>query len=166
VVIVSETISKDGHPVKQIVNEIFTIVNVSYDRKIVKHMKRLEPLKDYVRRIRTEKRLSLSEVSRNSGNKIASSYLHRIENGNVVNVSPLKLKALAKGLGVSEEEVFNIVRGIRPREVPILEDEEVALILTKYQKLSEEEKRELVEIFSFLEKEIDRRLQKRRKTRD
>ena len=35
----------------------------------------------------------------------------RIENGDVENVSPKKLQALAKGLGESEEHIFSLVRG-------------------------------------------------------
>lgn len=66
---------------------------------------------EFVRRSRNEKRLSLNDVQRQSGNKIANSYVSRIENGIVTNVTPEKLKALARGLQVSEEEIFAIVRG-------------------------------------------------------
>lgn len=71
------------------------------------------PLALFVRRMRIEKRLSLNDVVRESGNKITNAYVSRIENGHVQSPSPPMLVALAKGLGVSEDELFVLVRGIR-----------------------------------------------------
>ncbi len=68
-------------------------------------------LADYVSRIRQEKRLSLNDVVRQSGNQIANSHVSRIENGLTTNVTTDKLRALAKGLGVSEDEIFAVARG-------------------------------------------------------
>ncbi len=50
------------------------------------------------------------------GNKIASSYVSRIENGvaDPTGITPKKLSALALGLGVPEEEIFAIARGLVP----------------------------------------------------
>jgi transcriptional regulator with XRE-family HTH domain len=70
-----------------------------------------ETLADYVSRIRQEKRLSLNDVVRQSGNQIANSHVSRIENGFTTNVTTDKLRALAKGLGVPEEEIFAVARG-------------------------------------------------------
>lgn len=81
-----------------------------------------ENLADYVRRARTAKGLSTTDVesaSRIGGAKgISDAYVTRIENGYVTNVSPDKLHALAKGLGVSEDELFAVARGrsIKPRK--------------------------------------------------
>src|SRR5437867_37748 len=74
--------------------------------------KKQETLSDFVRRIRRERNLSLTDVQRRSGRLIASSYVSRIENGYILNVTPKKLKALAKGLGVSEDQIFAITRGL------------------------------------------------------
>ncbi len=76
-------------------------------------------LANYVKRVRTEKRLSLKAVERQSGrrgNQIASSYVSRIENGvaDPTGITPKKLSALALGLGVPEEEIFAIARGLTP----------------------------------------------------
>lgn len=70
-------------------------------------------LADFVRRVRDEKGYSLEKVQQLSGNKINASYVSRIENGYVSeeSVTPKKLQALAKGLGVAEEEIFTVVRG-------------------------------------------------------
>lgn len=71
-----------------------------------------ETLADYVSRVRVqEKHLSLTAVGRNSGGQIDGSYVSRIENGIVTNVSPEKLSALAKGLDVPEDEIFAVARG-------------------------------------------------------
>jgi transcriptional regulator with XRE-family HTH domain len=81
-------------------NRVFTVNN-----------KEPETLADFVQRIRAEKRLSLSDVERQSGGQITDGYVSRIENGYILNVTPKKLVALAKGLGVSEDEVFAVARG-------------------------------------------------------
>jgi transcriptional regulator with XRE-family HTH domain len=73
-----------------------------------------ESLADYVRRIRNEKGLSLSDVRRASGNRIANSHISRIENGEVKGVGVEKLTALAKGLGIPGEELFAVARGRIP----------------------------------------------------
>ena len=72
-----------------------------------------ERLADYVRRVRNEKGFSLSKVEKNSGSEIDASYINRIENDLIRNVTPEKLSALAKGLEVSEDEIFAVARGKR-----------------------------------------------------
>ena len=74
-----------------------------------------ETLQDYVRRVRIEKNLSAVDVETRSANTISDAYVLQIENGAAKNPSPEKLKALAKGLGVSEDEVFRVARG-RPAQ--------------------------------------------------
>lgn len=71
-----------------------------------------ETLADYVRRIRLEKRLSLTDVKRQSHGLISDAYVSRIENGHSANVSPRMLRALAAGLRVPEDEVFARARGL------------------------------------------------------
>ena len=73
-----------------------------------------EELKSFVRRIRREKNLSTSDIQKRSQGKISDAYVSKIENGEVQNVSPAKLRALADGLGVSEEEIFRVARGLEP----------------------------------------------------
>ena len=71
-------------------------------------------LAEYVRKTRLAKRFTATEVERNSGGKISDSYISRIENGQVTNVSFDKLEALAEGLQVPRDEVFRIARGLSP----------------------------------------------------
>lgn len=72
-----------------------------------------EKLPDYIRRIRAEKGLSTADVEKKSGFTVTDGYVSHIENGRVKNVSPEKLRALSKGLGVSEDEIFAVARGAK-----------------------------------------------------
>lgn len=73
--------------------------------------KQLERLSDYIARILNERRLTSYDVQTRSGNEIGQSYVVKLKNGDITNPSAQKLKALAKGLGVSEDELFAIARG-------------------------------------------------------
>jgi transcriptional regulator with XRE-family HTH domain len=76
-----------------------------------------EALGDFVRRIRREKNLSLTDVSAKSaraGKRIAASYINRIENKPTLNPSLNSLSALANGLGVPVEELFARAIGVIP----------------------------------------------------
>jgi len=75
-------------------------------------MMRSETLAEFVRRVRIDKNLSAGDVSRRALGEISDTYVNRIENGLVKNASPEKLKALSKGLGISEDEVFRVARGL------------------------------------------------------
>src|SRR5947208_12700072 len=72
-------------------------------------------LADYVRRIRNENSLSLAEVSTRSRGRISKTHINRIENGSVSRVSLLKLRALARGLSVPEDELIAVAQGKSPR---------------------------------------------------
>jgi transcriptional regulator with XRE-family HTH domain len=114
-----------------------------------------ENLADFVRRIRNEKRLSTPDVERLSNFKITDGYVSRIENNGVKNVSPEKLSALAKGLGVTEEEIFAVVRGRNPNEQSKTE-ERFRLLGKKFNDLDEEYKTKIEFLVEILEREIAR----------
>jgi transcriptional regulator with XRE-family HTH domain len=76
----------------------------------------LETLAQYVKRIMDEKGLSSRDIQARSGRKIADSYVTKILNGITTNPSIGKTKALAEGLGVDEDEVFKVARGIPLKE--------------------------------------------------
>lgn len=91
---------------------------ISADRNIsllvVQNVQRVkEDLADYVRRMRSEKGLSLKDVEVKSGGRISKGYVGQIENRTVLgqSVTPQKLQALSVGLGVSEDEIFAVARG-------------------------------------------------------
>jgi|SRR5215213_5524356 len=75
-----------------------------------------EELSQYVKRVMGEKKLSLRDVQRGSGDRITQGYVGAIVKGAYANPSIQKLKALARGLGVDEEEVFRVARGVSGTE--------------------------------------------------
>src|SRR6267378_2477645 len=80
-----------------------------------KHRGVANSLPDYVRRVRHERNLSLATVSARSGGRIGKTHINRIENGLIKSVSLGKLRALALGLGVPEDEVVAVAQGKFPR---------------------------------------------------
>jgi transcriptional regulator with XRE-family HTH domain len=104
-----------------------------------------ERLSDFVRRIRKEKNLSLSDVSKQSarfGKLIAASYICRIENEPKRRPSPDRLAALANGLGVPVEELLARAIGIVPSGSSSDEFE----LLTRFRKLPPERKADVLKI--------------------
>src|SRR6185295_2351511 len=71
-------------------------------------------LPDYVRRLRHERNLSLAVVSARSRGKIGKTHINRIENGLVSSISLTKLRALAMGLGIPDDEIIAVAQGKFP----------------------------------------------------
>ena len=104
-----------------------------------------EPLCDFVRRIRREKNLSLSDVSKQSarfGTRIAASYVCRIENEPNRRPTANSIAALANGLGVPVEELLSRVVGL----TPIGNSNDEFELLTRFRKLSPERKADVLKI--------------------
>lgn len=148
------------------INKSLLLSNLAYVKCFVVDKQRPESLADYVRRVRNEKRLSLSEIQRNSQNGINSSYVSRIENGLIRNVTPEKLRALSRGLGVSEDEIFDVARGkTAVNGSDLADDEQVAALFYDYKDLTDEDKQELRAIWEMFREEIRRRKLKPKKKR-
>jgi transcriptional regulator with XRE-family HTH domain len=75
-----------------------------------------EDLSQYVKRVMRSKRLSLRDVQRQSGDRITQGYVGAIVQKANANLTVEKLRALADGLNVDEEELFRVARGV-PRDV-------------------------------------------------
>ena len=73
-----------------------------------------ETLAQYVTRVIKEKKLTHQEVRKLARGKITDGYVRGIMTGKARNLSVDKLKALASGLGVSEDEIFRVARGLPP----------------------------------------------------
>lgn len=116
---------------------------------------RMEQLAEFVRRTRKEKGLSTPDVERNSGYKISDGYVSQIENLYIKNVSPEKLAALAKGLGVTEEEVFAAARGKTPNR-DVITDEKFELLSLKFGTLDGRQKAKAEVLIEVLERELER----------
>lgn len=68
-------------------------------------------LSRYVRRKLQQKKLTLREVERQAGGEITNSYISKILNGSVTNLTVDKIAALARGLGADGREIFDVVYG-------------------------------------------------------
>lgn len=100
-------------------------------------------LPDYVRRLRHERNLSLAEVSTRSRGKIGKTHINRIENGQVGSVSLTKLRALALGLGVLEDEIISVAQGKFPRTESKADEEK---LLNYFRHLSRERQQDVLRI--------------------
>lgn len=79
-------------------------------------MSKLESLPEYVRRIMKEKGLKPKDVEVRSGGKIDAAYVFKIQRGNFKYPSVVKLQGLAEGMGVDEDELFKVARGVPIQE--------------------------------------------------
>jgi transcriptional regulator with XRE-family HTH domain len=119
-----------------------------------------ESLDKYVRRVLKNKRLSLMEVSRRARGGISDAYLCSITKGNFGSLTVAKLKALAEGLGVPEQEVLAVACGSEPGSEPDFESSKFDSLFNKYRGLSDEDKRELGPILEMFEREVEWRQKK------
>lgn len=124
-------------------------------------MSRQESLGRYVRRILKEKGLSYSEVQQRSQGMISDSYIGNIVTGTVGSVTVAKLKALARGLDVSEDEVFAVARGSSPADLRDFQKSRFAALFDKYKKLPGDDQKEMLVLLEAIEHEIDRRQMRR-----
>jgi len=77
---------------------------------------RQETLADYVRRVIKEKGLNYRLVSRQSGGQISHTTVGDIVSGAQKGITVETLQALARGLGVDEDEIFEVARGKTPQD--------------------------------------------------
>lgn len=119
-----------------------------------------EDLSDYVRRVLREKGLTLLDVERRAGGDISDSYVAGITSGNVRNLTVEKLKALARGLGVPEDQLIAVASGIRPADEEEFRQSEFATLFAKYRYLPEHDKQELQVLLNVLDHELERRQQR------
>lgn len=104
--------------------------------------KQAEDLAEYLRRkLSEDESLTLRKIEERSGGRITHSYLSKILNRVVKVPSIPKLKAIAKGLGVTEDEVFAVARGKSLQEEEAV-DAEMALFASRVKKLTPQQKRD------------------------
>lgn len=68
----------------------------------------------YVATVLKDKRITLHDVQVMSGWTITDAYVGSIIRGRARNPSVEKLQALARGLGIDEDEIFRVARGLAP----------------------------------------------------
>ena len=104
-------------------------------------------LPDYVRRLRHERNLSLAVVSARSRGKIGKTHINRIENGLITSVSLAKLRALALGLGVPDDEIIAVAQGKFPNTEAKADE---ARLLIYFRHLSRERQLDVLEMLRAL----------------
>lgn len=119
-----------------------------------------ESLQAYVLRQLREKGLSFKDVQRRSRARISAGYIGDVVQGIATNLTVDKLQALALGLGVSEDEIFNIARGKGEARVSL--DEELFSLLRRFETLGDADKDEMRATLEMFDREIERRMKKKR----
>jgi transcriptional regulator with XRE-family HTH domain len=94
------------------INVSFNSIHDKFGKHIVKRMK--HGLSEFVRDVMKTKNLSFRDVERISNGTISYGTVAAIKNKISGDVKNETLVALAKGLGVPEEQIFNVARGLPP----------------------------------------------------
>ena len=111
-----------------------------------------EPLGDFIRRIRNEKNLSCTRVSKQSarfGKAISASYINRIENKQIKNPSADRLRVLAHGLGIPAADLLARAAGL---VAPGGQSEELHLV-TRFRELSPDRRVDILNIVDMFHSE-------------
>lgn len=122
-----------------------------------------EPLGDFISRIRNEKGLSCTDVSKQSarfGKPISASYVNRIENKRIKDPSPDRLRALAHGLGIPAEDLLARAAGL---VTPGDQSEELHLV-TRFRELSADRRVVVLNIVEMFHSEQSSRRTPRRRS--
>lgn len=119
--------------------------------------KQTEDLSDYLRRkLNEDETLTLRKIEERSGRKITHSYLSKILNRVVKNPSVEKLQAIAKGLGVPDDEVLAAVRGKRPEDDPHFLKSRLGLLSLKFDKIPIDKRVNVEALIDLLDREVER----------
>lgn len=128
-----------------------------YDEFMPQSVEKL--LTEFVGRVMIEKDLSSREVSRRArrpSGGIDPSYVNKIRNGSIdTTPSPQKLQALARGLGVPEDELFDLVRGI-PASRPAFAHNTLRSIDFAYEGMPKTKKQKVDFLIEMLDREVER----------
>ena len=108
-------------------------------------------LAEYVRRIRNDKDLSLAQICAGSRRQISKTHINRIENGTVARVSLIKLRALALGLGVPEDDLIAVAQG----KLPLIDaTKSEARLLSYFRQLAADRQEDVLVMLQALAKHI------------
>jgi transcriptional regulator with XRE-family HTH domain len=91
-----------------------------------------ETLSEFLKRVMKQKGLSLRDVEQNCAKKITNSYISRVINGKVQNLTLETIVALADGFDVDPHEIFAVAYGKPPQNLAI----DPLLLIDMLQKLA------------------------------
>jgi transcriptional regulator with XRE-family HTH domain len=122
--------------------------------------KKPETLAAFIYRIRTEKHLTLRDVEHRSANGhgvgITHNYVLHIEQGRTRNPSPKKIHSLARGLGITPEELFAAVQGTSADDDPRYLNGRFAALSRKFERVPKERREQAEYLTSVYERELER----------
>lgn len=119
-----------------------------------------ESFADYLRRLISEKNLRYRQVAERSGGLISHAAISDIISGKTREVKASTITALAKGLGVTEEEVFAAYSGKKPvTDSPEYKNWRYAALFDDSQKLTPEQMTKFETIMEIARREVERMLQ-------
>jgi transcriptional regulator with XRE-family HTH domain len=124
-------------------------------------MNQRESPQDYVNRILKETGFTHARVAERAqalGYKLSSGYVHNIARGTADNPSVELMKALAAGLGKTEEEIDLVFRGKQITDEVRYKNSLFAVLWNEYKELSNADQKELRTVLDMLQREIQRRL--------
>lgn len=116
-----------------------------------------ENLADFVRRVANEKGLSFREVARRGG--LSGPAISDIVSGKTQQVKASTISAIARGLGVSEEEVFAIYRGKSPSDDPEYKNWQYAALFDDAKRLTPEQMTKFETIMEIARREVARMIE-------
>lgn len=124
-------------------------------------MNQRESPQDYVNRILRENDWSHGKVAERAqalGYKLSSGYVHNIARGTADNPSIQLMKALAAGLGKTEDEVDAVFRGKQITDDISYKNSFFARLWSEYKELAPADQKELRTVLDMIQHEIQRRL--------
>lgn len=113
------------------------------------------PLGKFIAEVMDRFSLTSYDVEARSGGEIKQSWLIKVKNGLIKSPSAPKMKPLAKGLGVTEEELFAVVRGVSP-DTNKIDNEEFQKMSLKFDRLPVEKKEKAREVIEMLDSYLDK----------
>jgi transcriptional regulator with XRE-family HTH domain len=122
-------------------------------------------LGSYVRLKLIENDLTTRDVEERSAagsEKITQSYVSQIVSGTAKNLTLIKLRALARGLGVPVAEVISKAYGETEEDDPAFAQSRFAELYYKFEELNDVNKQGIIYLIDILEREIERLRKKER----
>jgi transcriptional regulator with XRE-family HTH domain len=138
----------------------FAAPNVKRSKQIVVSAQ-LQALSEFVRAVMNEKGLNYRQVAERSGGLISHTTVFDVVNLRSKDVKATTLRGLAKGLGVSDDEIFSVARGKSPTDDPEYKNWKYATLFDNAKQLTPEQMVKFENIMEIAQREVDRMLQEK-----
>jgi transcriptional regulator with XRE-family HTH domain len=145
-----------------LLKESLNSLNIQCSKRIVVSIGR-EQLADLVRSRMEELNLSTNAVARKAGNKISNGTVWNIANSRVKDVKEETLRALARGLDLSEEEVFAAYFGKSVEQDDSLEG--IRVLFNGWHEASEEDRAATMELIRMIAEGFQKKRQRTTKSK-